>query len=122
MSGIAWIMCSMPLLGESRPKVKQHVLAFDVELVLVEIGVDERHVGNAVVNDVDFLRGDLVDLLQELAAALRHDDHPRRQGRQLPHDAALVGAGLAQHGVQRGDDRHAEVAEQGENVRPAGPP
>ena len=38
----------------------------------------------------------------------------------LPHNAPLVGVGLAQHGVQRGDHRHVQVAEQREDVRTRG--
>ena len=43
--------CSIPLSGESRPNVRITGLPFDAEPVLAATG--ERHVGNAVRNEVD---------------------------------------------------------------------
>jgi len=61
--GSARMTFSMPLLGESKPKVRM-TRRPSTEQILVEIGVDERHVGNAVVNKVDFCGRHSVDLAQ----------------------------------------------------------
>jgi hypothetical protein len=53
--GSALSTCSMPLLGESRPKVSR-TTPFDAELVLVVIRVDERDVRDAVRDEVQLGR------------------------------------------------------------------
>ncbi len=64
------------LVGRQQAERQQHRLALDAELVLVEAGIDERHVGDAVGNEVDLLRRNAVDVLQEARAALAHDHDP----------------------------------------------
>jgi hypothetical protein len=99
------------LVRRQQAECQQHLLAFNLELILVEIRVDERHVGDAVVDDVDFLRRHFVDLFEKLAPPLRHDDQPRRQRGKLPHDAPLVLIRLAEHRVQGRDGRHPQLAQ-----------
>ena len=42
------------------------MLALDPELVLIEIRIDERQIGNAVVgNDVDFIAGDVIIIFED---------------------------------------------------------
>ena len=48
--------------------------------------------------------------------ALRHDDHAGREPGELRQHAPLAGGRFAEDGVQRRDDRHPQVAEQGEDV------
>ena len=50
------------LVGREQAEGEDDVFALDAELVLVEVGIDERHIGNAVGDDVDFCRGNVVDL------------------------------------------------------------
>ena len=47
-----------------------------------------------------------VPALENLAATLGHDDHARTAAQQTFHDAALIGIGLFEHGVQRDDHRN----------------
>ena len=63
----------------------------------------------------------LVNLLQHLLPALGHHHQPRRARNQLLHHPPLLGAGFAQNGVQRGHDRHPQLAQQGQE-RAAGRP
>ena len=110
------------LVGREQAEGEQHQPAFHAELVLVEIRIDERDVRDAVGDEINLGRRRLVNLLQHLAAALGHHHQPRRAGDQFLHHAPLVRVGLAQEGVQRGDDRHAQFAQQRQHVaagRPA---
>jgi hypothetical protein len=54
---------------------------------------------------------------QELDAAFAHDHHAVGQRRQLFQHRFLVAVGFAQHRVQRGDDGHAQLAQQRQDVR-----
>ena len=113
------------LVRREQPERQQHQPALHAELVLVVIRIDERHVGNAVRDEIDLGRRRLVDLLQHLPAPLGHDHQPGRARDQFLHHAPLVGVRLAQDGVQRGDDRHAQLAQQRQHVaagRPAEDP
>ena len=47
-----------------------------------------------------------------MPAALRHDDHAGRELADLAEHPALFGAGVLEDGVQGGDDRHPQVAQQ----------
>ena len=107
-----------PLVRREQAEREDDVLPLDAELFLRRVGIDERHVGNAVGDDVDLRRGDAVDVEQELAAALRHHDESRGELGQFPQHAALIGRGLFQHGVERRHHRHADVAQQREDVPP----
>ena len=73
-------------------------------------------------DEINLGRRRLVNLLQHLPAALRHHHQPRRARDQFLHHAPLVGVGLAQDGVQRGDHRHLQLAQQRQHMaagRPA---
>ena len=90
-----------PLVRGEQPERQRDVLALDPELVLVEGGIDERHVRNAVGNQVNLDLGNVVGLLQEGAGPLGHHDHPGRQVDDLVQHPALIAVGLLEHGVQR---------------------
>ena len=98
------------------------MLAVDSELLLVGVRIGERRVGDAMVDNVNLMLGHAVDIHQKRAAALGHHDQPRRKIGQPQHHPPMVGRGLAEDGVQRGNDRHSQVAQQGQNMparRPA---
>ena len=82
----------------------------------MKVRVHEGHVRYAVGNDINFVGRGVKDFLEYLASALGHDDHASGAGEQFLHDAALVGVGLAQEGVQGGDDGHFERAHQAQHV------
>ncbi len=71
-------------------------------------------------DQIDLGRRRMVDLLQHLSPALRHDDQPGRKRDQLLHDAALVSPRFAQNGMQRGDHGHSQFAQECQNVAPGG--
>jgi hypothetical protein len=104
------------LVRREQSKGKQDQLALHAEAVLVKVGVHKGDVGNAVRDPVDLILGYLVSLPQEPGAALTHDDQPIRALGQLFHDAALIRIRLAQDGVQRGHHRHAQLAQERQNV------
>ena len=62
----------------------------------------------------------VVNFLQHLPAALGHDHQPRGKRDQFLHDAPLVRSGLAQNGVQRGDNRHSQFAQECQDVAAGG--
>ena len=82
---------SIPLFGESSPKLSRTSLALDAEQVLVETRIDERHVGDAVRDQVDLVRRDAVDLPQEFRAAFAHHHQPVGERRDLLQHPPLVG-------------------------------
>jgi hypothetical protein len=104
------------LVGREESEGQQNQLAFDAEAILVKAGIDEGDVGDAVRDQIDLLFGHAVDVAQEAGAALAHHHQPVGALDQFFHDAALIRIGLAQHGVQGGDDRHAQLAQQRQNV------
>ena len=70
---------SMPLSGDSRPKVRSTRLALDAELILAAAG--ERQVRDAVRDEVDLGSGTPYDLAEELGAVRAHDDEALREPR-----------------------------------------
>ena len=54
------------LVRREQSEREQHRLSFHAEAVLVEIGIEEWQVGNAVRNHVDLAAGHFEDFLQEL--------------------------------------------------------
>ena len=82
----------------------------DVELVLVEIGIDEGKIRDAVGDEVDLVGGYAVDMLEFLATALAHHDEARGERGDFLQHAALLRVGFVEHGVERGDDGNAQVA------------
>jgi hypothetical protein len=75
------------------------------------IRVGERHIGNAVGNQINLRSGRLIDFEQKFAPAFTHHDQPGGQPDQIAHHAALFFVRLAQDRVQRGDDGHAQFAQ-----------
>ena len=57
-----------------------------------------------------------VDLQEHAPGPFGHDHDTRRHVDQFAEDAALVGVGFLQHGVQGGDDRHARAPQKPEQV------
>ena len=104
------------LVGRQQTKGQDDVLGLHAKQVLVEIRIDKRHVGNAVGDQVDAGLGDRQVLLEQGPGPVGHDDDPGGQLRQLLKHALLVGLRIAQDGVQGGDDRHAQLPEQAQNV------
>ncbi len=100
------------LIRREQSEGEQHRFPFDAETVLIEIGIEKGQVGNAVRDHVDLAARHLEDFLQELGRKLAHDNEAVGKLSDLFHDAELVGAGLAQNGVQRGHHRHLQSAQQ----------
>ena len=61
-------------------------------------------------DQVDLGLGNTVDLAEERACPIGHDDDPRGQLGELDEDLTLVNVRLAEDRVEGGDDRHPEVA------------
>ena len=57
-----------------------------------------------------------VDVAQQRGAVGAHDDQALRERGQLVHHRALRRVGLGEDGVQRRHDRHAQLAQQREDV------
>ncbi len=68
------------------------MLALHAKLILVEIRVDERHVENAMGDQVDLLLRHIVDVLQDALAAFAHHHETRRKDAQLLQHPALIRA------------------------------
>ena len=62
-----------------------------------------------------------VNILQHLASAFGHGYQPGRVRNQFLHHAPLGVVGLAQEGVERGDDGHFQFANQRQQMAPGGP-
>ena len=67
-------------------------------------------------DEVDLGRRRLVHLLQDRSSPLRHDHQPGRAGDQFLHHTMLVGVRLEENGVERGDDRRFQFAQQRQQV------
>ena len=57
-----------------------------------------------------------VHAMEQRGAVRAHNDEPFGEPGELVHAAALHGIGLAEDGVQRRHDRHAQLAQERENV------
>ena len=106
--------------GTEEAEGEEDFAAFDAELGLVEAGVHEGHVGDAVGDDVEFGLGHLVGFEQDFSAFLSHDDEAVAAADEFVHHFALGGVGVAQDGVEGGDDGHADLLEEGEQVAAGG--
>ena len=65
-------------------------------------------------DEIDLGRRRLVNLLQDRSSPLRHDHQPGGVRDQFLHHAMLVGVRLEENGVERGDDRRFQFAQQGQ--------
>ena len=72
-------------------------------------------------NEIDLGAGRLVNILQHLVAAFGHGYQPGRVRDQFLHYATLGVVGLAQNGVERGNDGHLQFANQRQQMPPGGP-
>ena len=108
------------LVGREQAECEEHVFACHAEAILVEIRIDELHVGNAVGDHVDPVVGDAVDLAEQRAAALRHDGQPGREMEDIAHHPPLIGRGMGENGMERGVDRRPDVPHQFEHVSAGG--
>ena len=95
---------------------EDHLLADHAVLLLVIRGIEEGHVGHAVRNDRNPARRDAIDLAQDLGGALAHHHDPIRQAADGADDLLLVLVGLLEDGVEGGDDRHAQVLQQADDI------
>ena len=116
IAGIARIACSMPFPGPSSPKVSRHGFSLDAELPLEAGGFRERHVGDAVRDDVDHRLGHLVDLAQDFPAHACHDHEAVAVIGEALHHVALRRVRILEDGVERGHHRQARLADQCEHV------
>ena len=64
-------------------------------------------------DQIDLGRRRLVYLLQNRPSPLRHDHQPGGMRNQFPHHAILVGVRFEENGVEGGDDRRFQFAQQG---------
>ena len=104
------------LVRREQSEGEQHEPSFHAELVLVKIRIDERNIGNAVRDEIDFGRRRLINLPQHPLPVLRHRDEPGRARDQFLHDAPLFGGRVVQDGVERGHNRHPQFAQQHQHV------
>ena len=104
------------LARPEQPEREQNLLAFDTELVLVKTRVHERHVVDAVGDQLDLLIRNVVHVAQQFNAPMGHHNQAVAKIRQLVHHRPLARIGFAEDRVKGGDDRHAQLAEQGEDV------
>ena len=58
----------------------------------------------------------VVDVPEKRAGSLGHHDQPGRQLGDLRQHAAMLAGRLGKHRVQRGDDRHSQVAQEPDDV------
>ncbi len=65
----------------------------------------KRHVGDAVMNDLQELRVDAVDALEQAASRFGERDDARRVLAELARHAQIGFVGFGQDGVQRQHDR-----------------
>ena len=110
------------LVRRQQPEREQHLFARHAEFVLEIIRVGERHVGNAVRDEINLCRRRLINVAQKFPAAFAHHHQPGRMPDQLAHHAPLFSVRLAQHRVQRGDNGHLQFAQQRQHMasrRPA---
>ena len=110
-----------PLVRREQAKGQSNLLALDAELVFEKIGVDERHVGNAMGDHRDLALGDAVDLLQERLAFFRHHDRAEPTRRPICSMTRRCSAlGSRRTVCKRGDNRHPQVAQQPQHMAAAG--
>ena len=69
-------------------------------------------------DEIDLGGRGLGNVLQHLPPSLGHDHQPRRARDQFLHHASLLGVGLEQDGVERGDNGHPQFAQQRQQVAP----
>ena len=102
------------LVGREQPECENDGLPLHPEPILA---VDRgRYVGNAVRDHIDLTLRNTVDVAQKCRAVRAHDDKPLRELGELVHRAALQDTRLAEDGVQRRHNRHAQLAKQCEDV------
>ena len=115
-------MYSRPLLGDSRPKVRRTQPALHTELVLVEVGIHEGHVGDAVMYQRDLGFGYVVRCFLDISKALGLITTSRSEISAKVCQNSSVGSGFGsiEHSVQGRNDRHANLPEERNagNARP----
>ena len=96
---------------------QQQAALRDAELRLERllIGVAIHH-GNAVRNDPHVLAADAVRAREQVPSHLAHDHELRAVGQHLVDDRRLIRRRALEHGVQRHDHRHAQGADEIEDV------
>ena len=104
------------LAARNEAEAEDHLAADEAELVLVIRGVEERHVRDAMRDDGDATRRNPIGTAEDALRPLAHDDHPIRGGGDLAGHFALIGIGLLQDGVERGDDRNPQILKQPDDI------
>ena len=61
-------------------------------------------------DDIDFVLGYAVNIIEASGAVGAHDNEPLRESGDLIHRSTLHGIRLAKDGVKGGHDRHAQFA------------
>ena len=60
--------------GRKQTESEQNLLSLHAELILVKIGINKRHVRNAMRNHVDVVGRNRINFLKHLPTALAHDN------------------------------------------------
>ena len=68
-------------------------------------------------NQIDLGVWNVERFMKDVRGLLAHDNQPVRKSCNLVHHRALVGIWIAQDGVQRGDKRHVQPAQEFQNMR-----
>ena len=113
---MASIMTSMPLFGESRPKVRMTLLSLKPSFALAWCVSRKATSGIPCGITSIFSDGTPIDGTEKLAPLLCHDDHFRRSIDDLAHHIALNRRRRREHGVKRRDDRHGKAGEQRDDM------
>ena len=100
------------LVGGKQAEGKQHKLLFDGELLLVDLRLHKRQVGDAMRNQVDLFVWNSKYALQNAGRVLAHHNKAIRLPGNFLHDPALAGVWFAKYSMQSCHDRHVEVLKQ----------
>ena len=82
------------LIRREQPESGRNNAALHAELVLVVVGVHEREVGNAVMDERDLPLWHIVDVTQEAGGPATHHNQLRREPGDLGGHLDLIGCGL----------------------------
>ena len=92
---------SIPLFGESKPKVSNTDFPSVPNLSLKVIGIHERKIRHPVRNHIDLSRWNGIHVAQQLRRQFAHHHQPIRKLRNLFEHDALIRVRLAQDCMKR---------------------
>ncbi len=101
------------LVRRQEPEREDHGLALDAKPVLVAGG--KHRLRNSVRNQVDLVGTDSVDLLEQGRTVGAHHHQSFRQAHDLVQHPSLRRVRIGEDGVQRRDDRHAQLTQERED-------